>query len=167
MGDTFPVNPEDGRIFVKTDETGTDGTWIVTTITEDTTLTSANTYIECDTTLQAITVTFPDVASNPGRRYIVKNIGTTGNAVTVVGTGTDTVERSATAELAAQDESVGFIGVSVRSNWSVFMAYQPFPIDTLRAILDMIRVSTVELQKLTVQAAAITDLPDVTGNELE
>lgn len=166
VGTEFPVNPVDGRFFIRTDESGSDGTWNTVTITSDTTLTLANTYVRCDCTSQAITVTFPAVASRNGRRFIVKKIDGTSNSVTIVGTGTDKVELSTTAELATQGESVGFIGVSAALNWDIFMAYQPFPTEILNFLLDAARISAAELQKLTVQAAVITDLPDVTGDEL-
>lgn len=167
VGTEFPINPVDGRFFIRTDESGSDGTWNIVTITSDTTLTLANTYVRCDCASQAITVTFPDVASHSSRRFIVKKIDETSNSVTIVGTGTDKVELSTTAELATQGESVGFIGVSAALNWDIFMAYQPFPTEILSKVLNELRASVLELKKLGVHAATATGNENIQGNELE
>lgn len=61
------------------------GILVVTTITGDLTLTAAHTVVLCDTTTGAFNVTLPAAADNVGRLYFIKNIGSTGNAVTIVG----------------------------------------------------------------------------------
>jgi hypothetical protein len=59
-------------------------------------------YIRVDATAGAVTVTLPTAALSLGRAILIKKIDSSGNAVTVSRSGTDTIEGSNTVSLAAQ-----------------------------------------------------------------
>lgn len=59
-----------------------------------------------DATAGAVTITLPPAAQSRGQRVVVKKTDASGNAVTVDGSGAETIDGAATAALAAQYDSV-------------------------------------------------------------
>ncbi len=79
-------------------------------ITGPTTLDSSHYVLLCDTTDAPFTVTLPPVAEHLGRPYEIKNIGSTGNAVTVDGDGDETIDDGATAIISTRNASITIVG---------------------------------------------------------
>ena len=59
-------------------------------------------YVRADATLAIMTVTIPPALGRDGRKVLVCKVDSSGNAVTVAATGTDTIQGSASISLAAQ-----------------------------------------------------------------
>lgn len=81
---------------------GLDNTsFTVRAVTATTTLTNNDYVVLCDPSGGAITVNLPAVASvQPGRAYKIRSTGTT-NAVTIDGSGSETIDGSTTKSLAS------------------------------------------------------------------
>lgn len=74
------------------------------------TLTAGDCFVECDATGGAFSITLPAVADvNIGKVYHIKKTDASVNAVTIDGSGAETIDDSATASLAAQYDSVSVI----------------------------------------------------------
>ncbi len=69
------------------------------------TATEADHTILCDATSAAFTVTLPAAASYPGQILVIKKIDSSGNAVTIDGNSTETIDGATTASLSAQWQS--------------------------------------------------------------
>lgn len=59
-------------------------------------------YVRADATSATMTVTIPPAVGRDGRKILVCKVDSSGNAVTVAATGTDTIQGSASISLAAQ-----------------------------------------------------------------
>ncbi len=70
----------------------------------------------CDCTSNAITVNLP-AASTSGRIYSIKKIDASGNAVTVDGNGSETIDGATTATISSQYDDIRI--VSDGSNWHI------------------------------------------------
>lgn len=70
------------------------------------TATATDYAIICDATSAAFTITLPAAASHTGRVYHIKKIDATGNAVTVDGNSSETIDDATTATLASQYDAV-------------------------------------------------------------
>lgn len=105
---TEPTSKQDGQLWLDTDATGTGGLGVlnVATITSSATLTTSHTVVLCDATSGAITVTLPTAVGNDGRHYHIKKIDSSGNAVTIDGDGSETIDDGATAVIGVQYECV-------------------------------------------------------------
>lgn len=108
---TEPASPVRGMIWLDEDASGTGGLGVlnVTTITSSTTLTDSQTVVLCDATAGPITVTLPKTAGRDGRSYYIKKIDGTGNAVTVDGDGTETIDDSSTKVITSQYDAVTIV----------------------------------------------------------
>lgn len=78
----------------------------VDTLTTDTTLTTAHNIVLVDTSAGPITLTLPDAATYAGPGYTIKNIAASANAVTIDGTGPQTIDETPTRILAMQYDAV-------------------------------------------------------------
>lgn len=114
-----PTTPATGVVWLDTAATGTAGMGVVSvaTVTNDITLTTSHTKVRCDTTANPIVVTLPATSANVGRLYKIKNIGSSGNSVTVDGNANETIDGGLTAVLVARYESITII--SDGSNWDI------------------------------------------------
>ena len=72
---------------------------IQVTVTGATTLDATHRVVYADTDSIAITITLPALVGVQGRMYEIKNIGTSGNIVTIDGNGAETVEGDLTFAL--------------------------------------------------------------------
>lgn len=106
-----PTTPAAGLIWLDTDAIGTGGLGIlnVTTITVDATLTTSQTVVLCDASGGAITVTLPAASGNAGRHYHIKKIDSSGNAVTIEGDGSETIDGKTTQAIAVQYNSINIV----------------------------------------------------------
>lgn len=111
VGTTFPPSPATGQLFVKTDDVGggVPGILNVTEIASTTTLDSTHEVVVCDAISAAFSVDLPAAASNTGRRYHIKKIDSSANAVTVDGDASETIDGSTTKALASQYDSVTIV----------------------------------------------------------
>ena len=73
--------------------------------------------IFCDATSGAITVNLPTISGNTGRQYTIKKIDSSANAVTVDGSGAETIDGSTTAVINSQYESITIQATS--SEWGI------------------------------------------------
>lgn len=98
----------DGELWYDTSSSPTDGLGVrdVTTITGNTTLTTANDVVLCDCSGGAITVTLPAAATRTGKMFDIKKIDSSGNAATIDGNGSETIDDVTTKILASQYNSV-------------------------------------------------------------
>jgi hypothetical protein len=106
-----PATPATGLLWLDTDATGTGGLGVlnVTTITSDDTLTTSQTVVLCDASSGAITVTLPAASGNDGRHYHVKKIDSSGNAVTIDGNGSETIDGETTQVITMQYNSINIV----------------------------------------------------------
>jgi hypothetical protein len=81
------------------------------------TMTADDSFITCDTSGGAFTVTLPDALNVKGREFDIKKIDSSANAATLDGKGSQTIDGSITAVIQAQYESVTVI--SDGSTWHV------------------------------------------------
>ncbi len=65
--------------------------------------------ILCDCTAGAITVTLPKVSDRVNYRYIIKKIDSSGNAVTIDGDGSETIDGAATQPLTTQWDALELV----------------------------------------------------------
>lgn len=108
---TAPSTPANGQIWLDTAASGTGGLGVlnVTTITSNATLTTSQTVVLCDASSGAITVTLPAASGNDGRHYHIKKIDSSGNAVTIDGNGSETVDGETTQAIAVQYNSIQLV----------------------------------------------------------
>lgn len=81
------------------------------------TLTAADSVVTANATTSAFAVMLPSAASITGRRYTVKKIDASGNAVTVIPTGAETIDGAASFTLAKENDTVSVI--SNGASWLV------------------------------------------------
>lgn len=79
------------------------------------TLANGDDVLLADATAGAFTVTLPLVALYTGKVFTVKKIDASGNAVTIDGAGSETIDGATTRALAAQYDSLTLLGGS--SEW--------------------------------------------------
>lgn len=108
---TAPSTPADGQLWLDTAASGTGGLGVlnVTTITSNATLTTSQTVVLCDASSGAITVTLPAASGNDGRHYHIKKIDSSGNAVTIDGNGSETIDGETTQAIAVQYNSIQLV----------------------------------------------------------
>jgi hypothetical protein len=75
-------------------------------------------YVRADASGGAFTVTLPVAADNLGRKILIKKIDSSANAVTISGTGSDTIEGSATKSLSSQWSSLYLIA-GTSGSWEI------------------------------------------------
>lgn len=97
------------------DLTAAEITTAVRAVTATTTLTGTDSVLKADATTAAVTVNLPTAVGATGRKYTVKKIDSSVNAVTVDPSGTETIDGAATVALAAQWDTLRL--VSDGSNW--------------------------------------------------
>jgi hypothetical protein len=88
----------------------------VETFTSTDTLDANNHVCLCDTT-SGFTLNLPAAASHTGRIYQIKKTSADGNAVTIDGSGAETIDGSLTISISTQYESVTI--VSDGTNWFI------------------------------------------------
>jgi len=88
------------------------------TVTAAYTVASDVGFVRVDCTGGAITVTIPAAANWIGRRIIIKKIDSSGNAVTVARTGSDTFDGMTSMTLPAQYNRVGIIAAA-SATWDI------------------------------------------------
>lgn len=97
-----------------------------TLVVANATLSGSQSFIQADASSASLTVTLPAVASNTGRRYIVKKVDATANTVTVDGASSETIDGATTYVLGSQWESVEIVCNGVE--WYVENAYAGTPL---------------------------------------
>lgn len=109
-----PADPAEGTLWLDTDAVGgaVPGIENITTVSSAVTLDSSHANVACDASGGAFTVTLPAIADNIGRRYRIKKIDASANAVTVDANGSETVETALTAVLASEGDSITIIPTS-------------------------------------------------------
>lgn len=76
--------------------------WQSVTVTGNTTLTNLHHVVDCDASGGAITITLPAVATSAGFHYEIKKTDISGNAVTIDGNGSETIDGQTTRVLSTQ-----------------------------------------------------------------
>jgi len=89
----------------------------ISTITSNTTLTTAHYVVLCNTTSGTITVTLPAATNNSRRIYNIKKTDSTGNSITIDGNASETIDGTLTKSLNLQYESLTIICDG--SNWHI------------------------------------------------
>ena len=102
IGPVAPPNPEVGRVWLDTSTVGSGPTLSIETITSSDTLDSSNDVVLCDASGAAFTVTLPAAASNIGRRYYIKKIDSSANAVPIDANGAETIDGATTLVISLQ-----------------------------------------------------------------
>ena len=74
-------------------------------------------FMECSASSGAFTVTMPTASEKFGRKYWVKKIDSSANAVTIDGAGVETIDDAASFDLEFEDESVTLM--SNGENWRI------------------------------------------------
>lgn len=87
---TAPTAPAAGQVWVDDDDLS-QGVKAFVTITGNTTLDDTHAIVYCDASSGGFTVTLPPAADHAGRRYYIVRIDNTGNAVTIDGDGSETI----------------------------------------------------------------------------
>ena len=112
----FGTYPADKAVFLDAD--GKSNTAIpYTTITGDTTLTTANGVVFVNASSGEVDVTLYTADSNGGMQVIVKKTDSSSNAVNILRAGSDTIDGATSVALLHQNESVTL--VSDNSNWFI------------------------------------------------
>lgn len=84
----------------------------IETITADTSALTADSHtVLCDCTSGVVTVTLPTASSSLGQIYVFKKIDATGNAMTIDGNGTETIDGATT-----QSKTTQYDVISVQSD---------------------------------------------------
>ena len=73
------------------------------------TMTADDSFVACDASGGAFTITLPAAASHTGRVYHIKKIDSSASAVTVDGNGSETIDGGLTALIATQYECISII----------------------------------------------------------
>ena len=96
-----------GAVWLDTGTTGPPATayLAVVTITGNATLDADDTVVLCDASGGAFTVTLPAAAANETKRYFIKKIDATSNAVTIDANGSETIDGQATQVITIQYNS--------------------------------------------------------------
>lgn len=82
------------------------GVYVSRTITSSDTLTLLDEVIFVDASGGAVTVTLPTVADKTNKRYNIKKIDSSANAVTIDGDGSETIDDTTTRILSSQYDAV-------------------------------------------------------------
>lgn len=106
-----------GVIWLDTGSSAATGTWALRTETGTYTVVSTDQVILADASSAAFTVTLPAAAANSGRWFRVKKIDSSGNAVTVDGNGSETIDGDLNKIISAQYSAM--LVVSDGSNWHI------------------------------------------------
>lgn len=114
----MPQNHVDIPFFFNSNLTAKNYAENITTVSGNYSLTSTDSTILADTTLQAITLTLPTAQGISGRRYTVKNIGTTGLLLTILTTAGQLIDGS--SNLIIRHKNSGVDIKSDSSNWRLF-----------------------------------------------
>lgn len=93
------------------------GEFVPVTKTTTATLVSTEMVVLADATGAAFTITLPPASGNSGKRYFIKKIDSSVNAVTVDGDGSETIDGDTTLVLSLEDEVIEIVGDG--SNWWV------------------------------------------------
>lgn len=103
-----PATTATGMLWYDTDDAPALGLGVrdIVTITGNTTLTTANDVILVDASGGVITVTLPAAAVRSGKQFDIKKIDSSGNAVTVDGDGSETIDGATTKVISSQYDSV-------------------------------------------------------------
>lgn len=102
----MPQNHVDIPFFFNSNLTAKNYAENITTVSGNYSLTSTDSTILADTTLQAITLTLPTAQGISGRRYTVKNIGTTGLLLTILTTAGQLIDRNMNLIMKFKNSSV-------------------------------------------------------------
>jgi len=78
----------------------------IETITGNTTLDASHEVVLCDATSGAFTATLPAAATYSGKRYVLKKIDSSANAITIDGNGAETIDDATTQTLSSRYDSV-------------------------------------------------------------
>ena len=117
---TAPTDPAEGQVWLDTSSTSgttiTPDVMVVTEISTDTTLTTANEFIAVDTDAGDVTITLFGITSNTGRVIYIKNVGS--NSVIIDADGSETIDGNTTATISIKYDSVDLIARA--SEWSIF-----------------------------------------------
>jgi hypothetical protein len=89
----------------------------VATKTAAYTVTASDSYIRCDASAGAVTITLPTAAGITGRQYTVKKIDSSLNVCTIDPDLTETIDDAATYDLSVQYQYVTLI--SNGTNWEI------------------------------------------------
>ncbi len=77
----------------------------------------SDSYIECDATSAAFTVTLPAAGGHDGHTFDIKKVDSTANAVTIDGNGSETIDGATTQALSSQWDS--FTVLAVAGDWKI------------------------------------------------
>jgi hypothetical protein len=94
---------------IKTEIESLGGTFSITTKTGDYTATANENAIFVDATSGPVTITLPAISGNDGRRYWIKKIDVSANAVTIDGDASETIDGATTYTLSNQYDWVSII----------------------------------------------------------
>lgn len=110
VGDDAPTATR-GVLWLDTSATGSPSTGLLTTTTiaVNTILTTSHTVVLCDASSAPITVTLPVAAGSNTRRYFIKKIDSSGNAVTVDANGSETIDGSTTQIIVSQYDCIEIV----------------------------------------------------------
>ena len=106
-----PTTPATGVVWLDTASSGSGGTGIVSVreISASETITTSDNVVLVDATSAAVTVTLPAVSGNSGRVFHIKKIDASGNAVTVDGASSETIDDATTGILASQYDAIKIV----------------------------------------------------------
>jgi hypothetical protein len=90
----------------------------VQTLTGATSLSTSKTYSLCDVSAGGFTVTLPTAVGNSGLEHYVKKIDSSGNALTIATTSSQTIDGSTTATIIVTNLALTL--VSNGANWYLF-----------------------------------------------
>src|SRR4030065_132078 len=133
----------------------------VTSVTANYTATLNDEVILANATADAVAVTLPTAVGNTGKKFVVKKIDSSVNAVTVDPNGSETIDGQATASVKNLDETI--IVVSDGTNWRRLLW------DALDAVASITADYTATLNDDTILAnatagAVTVSLPTAVGN---
>jgi hypothetical protein len=92
--------------------------YFYTHVTSDLSLDSSHQYLSVDATAGSVTLSLESTAFRGGRFYIISRSDGSGNTVTIVPNGTDTIDGAATLAVTSADIFT-IIADSVNGNWVV------------------------------------------------
>lgn len=138
---------------------------VVRTVTADVTL-AADDQTDCtvlaDATTAPFTVTLPAAAAAAGRRYVVKKIDASANAVTVAADGADLLDGASTVALPAQWDAITF--QSDGTHWYLWAELSSSGGSSITALTGDVTATGPGSAAATLAAAAITGKTTVTAD---
>lgn len=105
---------EEGGIWIDSDASSAFSTYVVTTVTVDTTLTTAFEVVNLDASAGSFTIILPPIADALFKWYLFKMVGDTSNTVTIDPDGTEQIDDALTAVFTTQFESFGIYNDAVK-----------------------------------------------------